>query len=183
MLYKEQAVTKYYRFLTKEGGYVWIQSHMTILNTRSSRPHCIVSVNYVLSNVEAQELLLDEVQHVNKPKYASSPCLVQSSPVASSTTSGDYLLNNSYTNDYNSSYSFGNSNNYTQNYNHVSGDYNTYFKDSQEGGVMSPYSSSSNSYSCSSTDSVYHLQQSYQENGNPLNFYPADNPSDFGDYL
>lgn len=172
-------MTKYYRFLTKEGGYVWIQSHMTILNTRSSRPHCIVSVNYVLSNVEAQDLLLDEVQHINKPKYASSP---QSPPVANSTTSGEYLLNNSYNNDYNSSYSLSDSNHYTQHY--ISGDYsNYYYNDSQEGGVMSPYSSSSNSYSCSSTDSVYHVQQSYQENGNAMNFYAADNTNNFGDYL
>lgn len=181
MLCKEQAVTKYYRFLTKEGGYVWIQSHMTILNTRSSRPHCIVSVNYVLSDVEAKELLLDEVQHVNKPKYASSPCTAQSPPVTSSTSSGEYFLSNAYTTDYNSSYNFGSNNNYTQSQNY-SGDYtNYYYNDSQEGGVMSPYSSSSNSYSCSSTDSVYHVQHSFQENGNTMNFCSTDNP--FGDYL
>ncbi|KAL5288272.1 SIM2.2 family protein [Megaselia abdita] len=177
LLCKEQAVTKYYRFLTKEGGYVWIQSHMTILNTRSSRPHCIVSVNYVLSDIEAKELLLDEVQHVNKPKYASSPCTTQSPPVAT----GDYFLNNTFNNDFNGSYNFGGNNNYTQNY---SGDYTNYFyNDSQEGGVMSPYSSSSNSYSCSSTDSVYHVQQGYQENGNSMNFFASDNTNQFGDFL
>ena len=41
--------TKYYRFLAKDGGWVWVQSYATIVhNSRSSRPHCIVSVNYVL---------------------------------------------------------------------------------------------------------------------------------------
>lgn len=139
---------------------------MTILNlARASRPRSIVSVNYVLSDVEAKELLLDEAQHINKPKYASSP--VTSTP--------DYLLNNSYANEYNCSY-----NNYThtQSYNE---DYtNYYYNDSQEGGVMSPYSSSSNSYSCSSTDSVYHGQQNYQENGN--SFY-NENTNNFGEYF
>lgn len=41
--------TKYYRFLTRDGGWVWMQSYATIVhNSRSSRPHCIVAVNYVL---------------------------------------------------------------------------------------------------------------------------------------
>lgn len=49
VLQKGQATTMYYRFLTKAGGWRWVQSHATIVhNTRSSRPHCIVSVNYVL---------------------------------------------------------------------------------------------------------------------------------------
>lgn len=178
MLCKEQSVTKYYRFLTKEGGYVWIQSHMTILNTRSSRPHCIVSVNYVLSNVEAQELLLDEVQHVNKPKYASSPFSIQSSPATCTSASGEYMLNSSYSNDYNASFNYCSSNSYTQNQNYN----NYYYNDSQEGGVMSPYSNSSNSYSCSSTDSLYHCQQGYQENGSTTNFYAAD-ITNFEDFL
>lgn len=49
VMYKGQVTTKYYRFLTKGGGWTWIQSYATVVhNTRSSRPHCIVSVNYVL---------------------------------------------------------------------------------------------------------------------------------------
>jgi hypothetical protein len=40
-----------------------VQSYATVVhNTRSSRPHCIVSVNYVLSSKEAKDLLLNEVQ-------------------------------------------------------------------------------------------------------------------------
>lgn len=50
MLVKGQVTTKYYRFLAKHGGWVWVQSYATIVhNSRSSRPHCIVSVNYVLT--------------------------------------------------------------------------------------------------------------------------------------
>ncbi|GLG96244.1 Protein single-minded [Gryllus bimaculatus] len=57
---KGQVTTKYFRFLTKDGGWVWMQSYATIVhNSRSSRPHCIVSVNYVLSDLEAKELVLN----------------------------------------------------------------------------------------------------------------------------
>ncbi|KAG7251642.1 LOW QUALITY PROTEIN: hypothetical protein CRUP_025240 [Coryphaenoides rupestris] len=50
LLVKGQVTTKYYRFLAKRGGWVWVQSYATIVhNSRSSRPHCIVSVNYVLT--------------------------------------------------------------------------------------------------------------------------------------
>lgn len=63
MIYKGQVTTKYYRFLTKDGGWVWIQSYATVVhNTRSSRPHCIVSVNYVLSEQECKHLRLNEAQ-------------------------------------------------------------------------------------------------------------------------
>ena len=49
VLNKGQSSTKYYRFLTKAGGWVWVQSYLTIVhNSRSSRPHCMVSVNYVI---------------------------------------------------------------------------------------------------------------------------------------
>ncbi|XP_063611852.1 single-minded homolog 2-like [Penaeus indicus] len=56
LLMKGQVTTKYYRFLTRDGGWVWVQSYATIVhNSRSSRPHCIVAVNYVLTEVEARE--------------------------------------------------------------------------------------------------------------------------------
>ncbi|XP_077977311.1 single-minded homolog 1-like [Glandiceps talaboti] len=59
LLLKGQVTTKYYRFLTKQGGWVWIQSSATIVhNSRSSRPHCIVSVNTVLTNSDDKELFL-----------------------------------------------------------------------------------------------------------------------------
>ena len=50
VLVKGQVTTKYYRLLSKLGGWVWVQSCATVVhNSRSSRPHCIVSVNYVLT--------------------------------------------------------------------------------------------------------------------------------------
>ncbi|OTF78498.1 PAS domain containing protein [Euroglyphus maynei] len=49
VLNKGQVTTKYYRFMAKPHGWIWMQSYATIVhNSRSSRPHCIVSVNYVL---------------------------------------------------------------------------------------------------------------------------------------
>ncbi|MED6286989.1 putative secreted beta-glucosidase sim1 [Characodon lateralis] len=63
LLIKGQATTKYYRMLAKHGGWVWVQSYATIVhNNRSSRPHCVVSVNYVLTNTECKELQLSEDQ-------------------------------------------------------------------------------------------------------------------------
>ncbi|XP_061192146.1 single-minded homolog 2-like isoform X2 [Saccostrea echinata] len=67
LLLKGQVTTKYYRFLAKDGGWVWIQSYATIVhNSRSSRPHCIVSVNYVLSEVQARGLQIQLEQTVQK---------------------------------------------------------------------------------------------------------------------
>lgn len=73
MLCKGQVTTKYFRFLTKDGGWVWMQSYATIVhNTRSSRPHCIVSVNYVLSDLEAKELVINLAQ-VPRTDVVSAP--------------------------------------------------------------------------------------------------------------
>ncbi|KAK2160410.1 hypothetical protein LSH36_134g05028 [Paralvinella palmiformis] len=67
LLLKGQVTTKYYRFLAKDGGWVWMQSYATIVhNSRSSRPHCIVSVNYVLSGVECKDLQIQLEQTMSK---------------------------------------------------------------------------------------------------------------------
>ncbi|KAJ3589271.1 hypothetical protein NHX12_010116 [Muraenolepis orangiensis] len=59
-----QVTTKYYRMLSKHGGWVWVQSYATIVhNSRSSRPHCIVSINYVLTDIEYRELQLSQEQN------------------------------------------------------------------------------------------------------------------------
>lgn len=81
-MYKGQVTTKYYRFLTKGGGWVWIQSYATVVhNTRASRPLCIVSVNYVLSDQECKELTLNEVQ-VSSRIPASETIIPPTPPVA-----------------------------------------------------------------------------------------------------
>ncbi|XP_075453639.1 single-minded homolog 1 [Ascaphus truei] len=71
LLVKGQVTTKYYRFLAKHGGWVWVQSYATIVhNSRSSRPHCIVSVNYVLTDTEYKGLQLSLDQVTTKPSFS-----------------------------------------------------------------------------------------------------------------
>lgn len=42
---------------------MWMQSYATVVhNTRSSRPHCIVSVNYILTEIENMGLVLNCVE-------------------------------------------------------------------------------------------------------------------------
>ncbi|RNA19562.1 single-minded -like protein [Brachionus plicatilis] len=73
LLSKGQVTTKYYRFMTKDGGWIWMQSCATIVhNSRSSRPHCIVSVNYVITDTEANSLLLSVEQTMTRDSILAS---------------------------------------------------------------------------------------------------------------
>lgn len=46
---KGQSVTKYYRWIQKNGGYIWIQSSATIaINVKNASEKNIIWVNYVL---------------------------------------------------------------------------------------------------------------------------------------
>ncbi|XP_028435219.1 single-minded homolog 1-A isoform X1 [Perca flavescens] len=84
VLVKGQVTTKYYRFLAKPGGWVWVQSYATIVhNSRSSRPHCIVSVNYVLTETEYKGLQLSLDQTTSKASF----------PYNSSSTAGSLTEN------------------------------------------------------------------------------------------
>ncbi|XP_035289700.1 single-minded homolog 2 [Anguilla anguilla] len=80
LLVKGQVTTKYYRLLSKHGGWVWVQSYATIVhNSRSSRPHCIVSVNYVLTEIEYKDLQLSQDQtRTAKPGLAFKTTLTSS---------------------------------------------------------------------------------------------------------
>uniref|UniRef100_A0A8C9TGD3 Hypoxia-inducible factor 1-alpha n=1 Tax=Scleropages formosus TaxID=113540 RepID=A0A8C9TGD3_SCLFO len=56
---KGQATTGQYRMLAKKGGYVWVETQATVIyNTKNSQPQCIVCVNYVLSNIVEEKLVL-----------------------------------------------------------------------------------------------------------------------------
>uniref|UniRef100_A0A3B5MGU8 SIM bHLH transcription factor 1b n=1 Tax=Xiphophorus couchianus TaxID=32473 RepID=A0A3B5MGU8_9TELE len=73
LLVKGQVTTRYYRFLAKQGGWVWVQSYATIVhNSRSSRPHCIVSVNYVLTETEYKGLQFSLDQVTSKASFPFS---------------------------------------------------------------------------------------------------------------
>lgn len=91
---KGQVITKYYRFLTKNGGWKWMQSYITIVhNSRSSRPHCVVSVNYVLSDVEAKDLILQTDQTISR-EDTSIGYIPTCTPLSSSNSiNGDLNIN------------------------------------------------------------------------------------------
>ncbi|XP_030763875.1 single-minded homolog 1 isoform X2 [Sitophilus oryzae] len=94
LLCKGQVTSKYYRFLCKGGGWVWMQSYATIVhNSRSSRPHCIVSVNYVLSENEAKDLIINTTQSAPKEEVPGSP-LEGHSPLTTPTRSINSLKYN-----------------------------------------------------------------------------------------
>ncbi|XP_056424085.1 endothelial PAS domain-containing protein 1 isoform X1 [Hyla sarda] len=67
---KGQVVSGQYRMLAKHGGYVWAESHGTVIyNTRNSQPQCIVCVNYVLSEIEKNNVVfsMDQTESLFKP--------------------------------------------------------------------------------------------------------------------
>ncbi|XP_015585709.1 single-minded homolog 2 isoform X2 [Cephus cinctus] len=90
LLSKGQVTTRYYRFLTRTGGWVWMQSYATIVhNSRSSRPHCIVSVNYVLSEMESADLILNAEQKFPSSSPGNPPSAPLSTCVSGTGSSHD----------------------------------------------------------------------------------------------
>ncbi|RUS85950.1 hypothetical protein EGW08_006279 [Elysia chlorotica] len=91
LLVKGQVTTRYYRFMAKDGGWVWMQSYATIVhNSRSSRPHCIVSVNYVLSEVlnkDAQIQIEQTMSSKELSPYSAMKSSNSSTNTGSSSTS------------------------------------------------------------------------------------------------
>uniref|UniRef100_A0A8C8S7V7 Endothelial PAS domain protein 1 n=1 Tax=Pelusios castaneus TaxID=367368 RepID=A0A8C8S7V7_9SAUR len=67
---KGQVITGQYRMLAKHGGYVWLETQGTVIyNTRNLQPQCIVSVNYVLSEIEKNDIVfsMDQTESLFKP--------------------------------------------------------------------------------------------------------------------
>uniref|UniRef100_A0A9J8ANP8 Neuronal PAS domain protein 3 n=1 Tax=Cyprinus carpio carpio TaxID=630221 RepID=A0A9J8ANP8_CYPCA len=72
LMNKGQCVTKYYRWIQKNGGYIWIQSSATIaINAKNGNEKNIIWVNYVLSNPEYKDTPMDIAQLPNLPGKAS----------------------------------------------------------------------------------------------------------------
>ncbi|XP_013786961.1 hypoxia-inducible factor 1-alpha-like isoform X2 [Limulus polyphemus] len=60
---KGQCETGPYRFLAKHGGFVWILTQGTVIfEGNSSKPQCVVCVNYVLSGIENSGEVVSEEQ-------------------------------------------------------------------------------------------------------------------------
>ncbi|XP_070788457.1 endothelial PAS domain-containing protein 1 isoform X1 [Pituophis catenifer annectens] len=67
---KGQVITGQYRMLAKHGGYVWLETQGTVIyNTRNLQPQCIICVNYVLSEIENNDIVfsLDQTESLFKP--------------------------------------------------------------------------------------------------------------------
>ncbi|EPY80313.1 endothelial PAS domain-containing protein 1 [Camelus ferus] len=55
---KGQVVSGQYRMLAKHGGYVWLETQGTVIyNPRNLQPQCIMCVNYVLSEIEKNDVV------------------------------------------------------------------------------------------------------------------------------
>ncbi|XP_039203406.1 endothelial PAS domain-containing protein 1 isoform X1 [Crotalus tigris] len=71
---KGQVVTGQYRMLAKHGGYVWLETQGTVIyNTRNLQPQCIICINYVLSEIENNEIVfsMDQTESLFKPHMMS----------------------------------------------------------------------------------------------------------------
>ncbi|XP_075700628.1 neuronal PAS domain-containing protein 3 isoform X6 [Rhinoderma darwinii] len=72
LLNKGQCVTKYYRWMQKNGGYIWVQSCATIsINAKNANERNIIWVNYILSLHEYKEIPMDIAQLPHLPEKTS----------------------------------------------------------------------------------------------------------------
>ncbi|XP_077064474.1 hypoxia inducible factor 1 subunit alpha, like isoform X1 [Siphateles boraxobius] len=66
---KGQVCTSHYRFLAKNGGYVWTETQATVLyNSKTSQPEAVVCLNFILSGVEEADVVFSLEQTCEKPK-------------------------------------------------------------------------------------------------------------------
>ncbi|XP_051535908.1 hypoxia-inducible factor 1-alpha isoform X3 [Myxocyprinus asiaticus] len=65
---KGQVCTSHYRFLAKNGGFVWTETQATILyNSKTSQPEAVVCLNFILSGVEQADVVFSLEQTSDKP--------------------------------------------------------------------------------------------------------------------
>ncbi|XP_037550825.1 hypoxia inducible factor 1 subunit alpha a [Nematolebias whitei] len=68
---KGQVTTGQYRMLAKRGGFVWVETQATVIyNNKNSQPQCVVCVNFVLSGIQENQLILslEQTQDVKPVK-------------------------------------------------------------------------------------------------------------------
>lgn len=66
MINKGQVLTHYYRIMNKLGGFTWLQTCATVVcNSKNADEQNIICVNYVVSNRENENLILDCIQLEN----------------------------------------------------------------------------------------------------------------------
>ncbi|AWP16485.1 Hypoxia-inducible factor 1 alpha [Scophthalmus maximus] len=86
---KGQVSTGQYRMLAKRGGFVWVETQATVIyNNKNSQPQCVVCVNFVLSGIQEEKLVLsleqtDDVKPVKEEPREEVKAVVESSPLDS----------------------------------------------------------------------------------------------------
>lgn len=79
---KGQVVSGQYRMLAKHGGYVWLETQGTVIyNPRNLQPQCVMCVNYVLSEIEKNDVVfsMDQTESLFKPHLMSMSSIFDSS--------------------------------------------------------------------------------------------------------
>nr|AGT01908.1 hypoxia inducible factor-1alpha [Sebastes schlegelii] len=68
---KGQVSTGQYRMLAKRGGFVWVETQATVIySNKNSQPQCVVCVNFVLSGIQEEKLILslEQIEDVKPVK-------------------------------------------------------------------------------------------------------------------
>ncbi|XP_054584042.1 endothelial PAS domain-containing protein 1 isoform X2 [Eptesicus fuscus] len=79
---KGQVVSGQYRMLAKHGGYVWLETQGTVIyNPRNLQPQCIMCVNYVLSEIEKNDVVfsMDQTESLFKPHLMAMSSIFENS--------------------------------------------------------------------------------------------------------
>uniref|UniRef100_A0A3B1JB26 Hypoxia inducible factor 1 subunit alpha, like n=1 Tax=Astyanax mexicanus TaxID=7994 RepID=A0A3B1JB26_ASTMX len=88
---KGQVCTSQYRFLAKNGGFVWIETQATVIySSKTSQPEAVVCLNFILSGVEQAETVFS-VEQTRCELKSEKPSL----PVIKVEDSEDELSNSS----------------------------------------------------------------------------------------
>ncbi|XP_030574146.1 hypoxia inducible factor 1 subunit alpha a [Archocentrus centrarchus] len=83
---KGQVCTGQYRMLAKRGGFVWVETQATVIySNKNSQPQCVVCVNFVLSGIQEEKLILSvkqtaDVKPVKEEQQEEDQAVVESSP-------------------------------------------------------------------------------------------------------
>ncbi|XP_051941218.1 neuronal PAS domain-containing protein 3 isoform X2 [Hippocampus zosterae] len=90
LMNKGQCVTKYYRWIQRSAGYIWIQSSATIaVNAKNASDKNIIWINYVLSNHEYKDTPIDFGQMPSLPQKNSDSSESSDSDCESKENSGN----------------------------------------------------------------------------------------------
>lgn len=92
---KGQVVSGQYRMLAKHGGYVWLETQGTIIyNPRNLQPQCIMCVNYVLSEIEKNDVVfsMDQTESLFKPHVMAMNSIFENSDERAASEKSNFLF-------------------------------------------------------------------------------------------